>query len=104
MSRTPKKADPAEAQLTVALRGDLASRLRTYMAENGHPNPPTALREILSIYFASTPMDGAVLAARDAAMNNTKHWIFTRLSILFIELQAELDQQVSTIEKSGFGK
>lgn len=98
------KGRPEEAPITIGLKGELAAQLRQYMADHGHANPPQALREILGIYFASLPLDGAVIAARDAAMNNAKHWVFTRLSILFSEMQVEFQENIQQIEKSGYGK
>lgn len=102
--RPPKVTPENEAPVGVNLRGEHAALIRQYMAENGHSNAAQAVREILSIYFASLPLDGAVIAARDSAMSNTKHWLLTRLSIVFTELQQEMEANIRSIENSGYGK
>jgi hypothetical protein len=107
MGRRPKGSpplDPDEAKVTLNISGPDAAMLRRYMIENGHSSVAGAFREILGIYFASLPLDGAVISARDTAMNNTKHWILTRLNVFMQELQHELAEQVTAIEKSGYGK
>lgn len=93
-----------DGSVNVSLRGEHATRLREYMAEHGHTVPAQAVREILDVYFASTPLDGAVRAARDNAFNNTKHWILTRMNATFAELGEEIRAETKQIEQSGFGR
>jgi hypothetical protein len=92
-----------ESPIMFNIKGEDAAMFRQYVMENGHPSPASAMREILGIYFASLPLDGAVVAARDNALNSTKHWVMTRLNVFMTELQQELQAQIATIEKSGYG-
>jgi hypothetical protein len=100
----PRNSTTPEAPMTISLKGELAASFREYMLEHGHNVPSQALREILSVYFASMPMDGAVRSARDNALNNTKHWLLTRLSTTFAELQGEMAAETAAIERSGYGR
>ena len=93
-----------EDELRISVRGDHAAQFREYMAIHGHLNASDAMREILSIYFASTPMDGVLRAARENVTNNLKHWMMTRMNISLKELQAELESQVAALEQSGWGR
>ena len=100
MPRPPKQED----SITVQLRGESAIQFREYMRANGHGNATEAFREIMAVYFASTPIDGVLKAARENVTNNMKHWMMTRMRINLEELQAELEQQVTALEKSGWGR
>lgn len=98
-----RSKDKPEA-FAVRVAGDLAIQLREYMDANGYVSPSEALREILTVYFASNPIDGVVAAARHNASMNAKHWLLTRLAVTLAELQQEMKSQIITIENSGFGK
>lgn len=103
MARPAAKAPGAEASINVTLKGEVARYVREYQAEHGHASPAGALREILEVYFASTPMDGAVRSARDNALNSTKHWLLTRLNITLQELEGEIRAETRALERSGYG-
>jgi hypothetical protein len=97
------KTKPDE-EIRLLVKGELAAQFREYMAIHGHLSAPDAMREILSIYFASRPMDGVLRAARENVMNNLRHWMLTRMNISLKELQVELESQVAAIEQSGWGR
>lgn len=99
----PRVHTGMDAPMTVAIKGDMAVRLREYMIEHGHSAPTQAVREILTVYFASAPIDGAVRSARDNALNNTKHWLLSRITVTLQELQQEIEAETAAIERSGYG-
>lgn len=100
MKPAKEKAD----QFAIRITGELAVQIREYMTANGYVSPSEAIREILTVYFASNPIDGVVAAARHNATMNAKHWLLTRLTHTLMELQEEMQSQIITIENSGFGK
>lgn len=91
-------------EVRIQFRGELATQVREYMAIHGHLSTTDAMREILNVFFASTPMDGVVRAARENVTNNLKHWMMTRMNNTLKELQAELESQVAALEQSGWGR
>lgn len=91
-------------EIRVVIKGELAAQVREYMMANGHGSVPDATREILSTYFASSPMDGVLRAARDNVANNIRHWMMSRMNATLKELQSELESQVAALEQSGFGR
>ena len=96
-----KRSDPP---IIIRVNGDLAVLFREYMAAQGYVSPTEALREILSIYFASNPIDGAVAASRQSAMLQAKHWVLTRLTQTFAEIERDMRAETIGIEQSGYGR
>lgn len=88
----------------VRINGEVAERFAEYMAQNNHTSPAEALREILAVYFASTPVDGVAFAARESALAQTKHWALTRMTQTFQELQREAREAVQVLEAQGYGR
>ncbi len=99
MSRTQK-----EPPIILRVNGELAVLFREYMAAQGYVSPSEALREILMIYFASNPVDAVVVASRHNAVMQAKHWVLTRLTQTFGEIEREMREQTIGIEQSGYGR
>jgi hypothetical protein len=88
----------------IRINGEVAERFAEYMAQNNHVSPTEALREILAVYFASTPVDGVAFAARETALAQTKHWALTRMTQTFQELHREAKEAVAVLESQGYGR
>lgn len=100
MSPAPKRPQT----LILRVNGELADAFREYMDAQGYVSPSEAVREILTIYFASNPVDAVVVAARQNAMNQAKHWVLTRLTQTFSELERDMRAETIGIEQSGYGR
>lgn len=74
----------------VALNKELRAALEVFRVEHGLDSPAQAVRYILRMFFASTPVDGRTLAERMAVHERLRNWMKSRVGIFLHELQEEI--------------
>ncbi len=77
---------------TVTLDRDLNDAVTEYMIAQGLEGKAAAVRELLLTALAATPVDGQIVAAKNRAFYECRHWVTSRLSHFLAELARDVKQ------------
>lgn len=88
----------ARKSFTCSLDPDLAEYVEQTRLAEEMSSPAEAVRYLLRIQMAATPMDGVVVAAKLRVIEHVRRWALTKVNLSLEEMQREIMQAGFTLE------